>query len=223
MENRSIKAAMKKYILLFTLTVIILDGCKKTETENIQLGPLYSIPATLQAWTIYSQGSYWIYRNEKTLVEDSVSVKHGPYYHKELCYNCPVMEYRWYFPRSLFMVKVDVHGGPNGNATAFISDQPSDLEPALTERTLDDPAHADTTIDYGVVYSLVERLDSLSLNGNVITNVVHTRCALKYRSSGNSAKQWDYYWAKNIGLVRYDITYATTDTAWSVLKWHTVQ
>jgi len=214
---------MKKDLLLLILPVILFAGCRKQTTEQQQLGPLYSIPDNIQQWTIYNQGSYWIYLNEKTQETDSVSVKHGPYYHKDLCYNCPVREYRWYYLRSSFLFKIDIHGGPDGNATAYIVPNISSIVPALTEKSLDDPAHADTTIGYYYAYSVVERLDSLILNGNTIHDVLHTRLTYKQDCYSDCVKTWDYYWVKNLGLVKITKTYANRDSTWSLVRFHPVQ
>lgn len=58
-------------IFAVILTVFIIGGCKKKETY-------YYVSNENKAWTLFNEGSYWIYRNDSTLVLDSTVVASPP-------------------------------------------------------------------------------------------------------------------------------------------------
>jgi hypothetical protein len=68
------------------------------------------------------------------------------------------------------------------------------------------------TINCGVI----NRYDTLIVNNNKFTNVIHTRDSSYY-----SIK--DYYYAMKIGLIKYSLKTTSIDSTWSLVRWHVYQ
>jgi hypothetical protein len=63
------------------------------------------------------------------------------------------------------------------------------------------------------------KIDTLILNNNKFINVIHTRNMGIYKSGYH----YDYYFAKNIGLIKFSVSTVQYDTTWSLMRWHTNQ
>jgi hypothetical protein len=63
------------------------------------------------------------------------------------------------------------------------------------------------------------KIDTLILNNNKFINVIHTRNV----GGDKPGYHYDYYFAKNIGLIKFSVSTAQYDTTWSLLRWHTNQ
>jgi len=185
-------------------------------------GPLYSIPDEFKAWTMFNPGSYWLYLNEKTQEIDCTSVKHGPYYKEELCYNCPVVQYMWYYTKSSFLMKFDAVGGKDGNATLTLTTNKGEGL-ALTQRTINAPEDSDSTYYGCYTYRFIAKTDTFSLNGNQFNNVYHTRLEWTGCYAQTDHMTYDFFWARGIGLISLKKTYDNQDTTWSLVRWKAIQ
>jgi hypothetical protein len=212
---------MKKPFFCLLLTVVLTACTKAPYPPDFVPGPAYNIPAEFKAWTIFNHGSWWVYKNERTGVTDTTTNRHGPFYHKELCGNCPVIEYMWFYLNGTVVTMYDVQGGENENAILRIRRENGSAVPALTNKTLTDPAHTDSS--YGVQYQFVEQIDAMTLNGNILSNVYHTRFELQSYYGNPPFRSYEFYFARGIGLVMLKKIYTSTDTTWSLVDWHTEQ
>ena len=67
---------------------------------------------------------------------------------------------------------------------------------------------------------LIHVYNFLTLNTNTFNNVYHTRDSNK-TSTSYTVK--DYYFAKNIGLIKFSIRTPEIDSTWSLVRWHVLQ
>jgi hypothetical protein len=205
-------------ILVISLFMVLLMSCKKEVEPNpiILQDPGYLLSPECIKWTMFRPGSYWVYLNEKTQSSDCTYYKHGLYYNKENFYN-GIHEYNWFFVNSNMFIKFDLAGGDNGNVLTVGLPEFQDLI-ALTQKSLVDSVTCDSVPGI-YTYTLVEKLPFFTLNGNSYTNVVHTKSRLQ-----NSDKySYDFYWAKNIGIIYFKKNHDLHDTAWSLTRWHVNQ
>jgi hypothetical protein len=164
-----------------------------------------------------------VYKNEKTNVADTTKLTHGPFYNKELCGNCPVIEYMWFYLRGPVVVMYNVQGGRNENACLRLKRDDGSEFLAFTNKTLTDSAQSDSS-EYGFKYTLVEHLDYVTMNGRTISNVYHTRFLWQHTYYEEPPfVGYDFYFARGIGLIKLKKLYSSTDTTWSLMNWHTVQ
>jgi len=214
---------MKKLFLSVFLIALLTTCSKSPVKQSITLGPEYNISAEFKTWTIFNKGSWWVYKNEKTNFADTTKLTHGPFYNKELCGNCPVIEYMWFYMTGPVVIQYDVEGGKNENASLHIRKDDGSEILAFTNKTLTDPAHSDSS-GYGFKYQFIEKLDSMVMNGKTISNIYHTK--LSWQKTYYEDPPYlgcDYYFAKGIGLILLKKNYPSTDTTWSLMDWHTVQ
>lgn len=214
---------MKKFFLSALLMAMLIACSKSTFQQPFTPGPAYNIPAEFKAWTIFNPGSWWVYKNEKTNVIDTTKFTHGPFYNKELCGNCPVIEYMWFYLKGPVVIMYDVQGGKNENASLRIMRENGSEILAFTNKTIADPSQSDSS-EYSFKYQLVEQLDSWTMNGKTFSNIYHTKFSwLRTSYEEPSYPGYDFYFARGIGLILLKKNYSSTDTTWSLVNWHTVQ
>lgn len=211
-----------KYTVLLLFICLTLSGCKKSSVHKDELGPLYEIKSEIKTWTMFNSESYWIYRNEKTQAMDSIWHKHGPFFYQELCYNCPVVEYMWFYAGGPILMRYDIEGGKDANSMVSIVLRNGGHPLALIQRSIDDPLNADTA-GYQFNYEVIDRLDSMVLNGNLFTDIIHTRTTWDYTYYNPVYTGFDFYWAKGIGLIKITKNLENSDTAWSLIRWKVYQ
>jgi hypothetical protein len=215
---------MKKICWLI-FAVILHAGCSKRPNQDPYTpGPSYNIPQEFKAWTVFNKGSWWVYKNESSNLLDTNICIHGPYVNHDPCGNCPVIEYNWFYLKGSVVVRYDVQGVINDNAILRImTGDFADLF-ALTYKTIENGAQGDTS-GYSYQYEFVEKLDSMNLNGHAFSNVYHTRITWKdtYYYDPPPYKGYDFYFARNIGLIMLKKDYYTQDTTWSLMNWHAIQ
>lgn len=214
---------MKSNLFLFAALILLAACSKSTNGPEYVPGPDYNVPAEFRAWTVFGPGSWWVYKNERTLVSDTTRLTHGPFYNREPCGNCPVVEYWWFYLKGPVAVMFDIQGGKDGNARLKILRNDHTEAMALTYKTLIDPEGSEAKgISYR--YEYVEKIGSLFLNGRTHKDVIHTRISwLPTYYADPPYMGYDFWFARGIGLIMMRKNYASTDTTWSLTDWHTVK
>ncbi len=193
------------------LFIILISGCKKFTPTY------YYIDNSFKAWTVFQIGSYWVYLNENSQLPDSTYISAKP----DSGYNPPVSQDADHYEFISYQVTNGFYqvaeickeqsdsylllGGfyPRGFwfyvLNSYMTTGPTSISP----------------------YSLyvVERLDTLRLNNNLFTNIIHTRDTDYYEGSWKH----DYYFAKNIGLVKFSVKTSAFDSTWSLMRWHVIE
>lgn len=192
----------------FILILLIFLGCKR----EVQL-PYYTINNDFLQYVYFKKGSYWIYKNENNELLDS----------------CTLI-----YPPNVTPVKPEGLGYNYEEITTFfiskflsyskISAQPYYDVSLFEEIGGYSPISIRTSMAVGQKYtyneSVIEQIasyDSIMINDSIFKNVIQTRVAL------NDSILYSYFFAKNIGLIKFEKRYLNTDTTWSLLRWHTIQ
>ncbi len=199
----------KKKTLILTLLPLFLFGlaaCKKEDNTDRYIDHL------LKEYVVFKKGSYWIYRNETTASNDCTYVTRDP--NSGVGNGSTLEEIYYTFSGNLFydiylwkgsdysVCAYDFHN-PNGNYFRALNSM-------YTNGTSSAP-FPDCI--------LVERLDTLYVNSQFFTNVIHTQSTnLIYDNMHNEA-----WFVKNIGMIMYRKKSNTFDSTWSILRWHAVQ
>jgi hypothetical protein len=197
---------------LLSLSIIFsLCSCYKRKPAT------YYIDASFKEWVVFKKGSYWVYLNEKRQSEDSTFInmqtrdaislpgQEGP--------DC--FEGFYYDLSNGFISAVSGQRDYNesyASYSVFFPDEYSmtGLSTANLKIPVDESYH--TPI-------LVEKIDTMFLNNNKFTNVIHTRDTIKFFNN----LQDDFYFVKNIGLIKFSIRTNSFDSTWSILRWHVIQ
>lgn len=198
--------------------MILLLSCNKNEEPKpvVEQNPGYLLSTECKAWTMFQPGSYWVYFNETKQALDCTSYKHGLYYNKEN-YTDGIHECNWFFVNSNIFIKFSLAGGKNGNILTVVLPHWPNLI-ALTQKSLEDSVEHDTVPDI-YTYTLVEKLSSVTLNGNTFTNVIHTKCS--YNNMDRFV--YDFYWVRNVGIVYFKKRNDYQDTIWTLTHWQVYQ
>jgi len=201
-----------QYLIVF-LIIICLSSCKKKES-------VYTIPEEFRAWSVFQPGSYWFYLNEQTQSIDSSYITGFSDQMRGVA-NDP--HNIWYWENvnidftGSFLSHFEIMSTSNNFASLYVNYR-SGSSMALQLAYFN---------NYGLVHrethlmGVVKVFSEFNVNGNTFTNVYQTRDSW---SSGNGyADTVDFYFAKNIGIIKLEKHLAQTDTTWSVIRWHVVQ
>lgn len=201
---------MKANILLsiFFLSLIAVS-CKKKQDH-------YLIANEFKQWTVFHKASYWIYKNEKTNLIDSTYLPNDPEFWQFSISEVPTDALTLNF-NSSFLNIWSVEGGPEGHSELRIMDTYNETRALSTELIENPKYYIGTDHSYGVV----DVFPYLVINNTNFENVYHSRYAILNTSNDSVIK--DYYFAKNIGLVKYEKRIGQNDTVWSLLRYKIFQ
>jgi hypothetical protein len=199
-------------LLVFSF-LLLIGSCKKKDSPQI----LY-IDNSFKEWVLFQKGTYWIYLNEGNTFLDSSIVSTNP----ESGYYPPLAEAAAFHYETIrykiansFINNAEIARDYNGSSINFGTYYPDGVVfPSLFNGYTN--ASWLGSSDY---CSFVEKIDSMIINTNKFKNVIHTRVVNSYYNN----LQFDFYFVKNVGWVKYSIKTSTMDTTWSILRYHVVQ
>jgi hypothetical protein len=198
----------KKFLIFFLLFIIVLS-CNKSSTLTIYVADSF------KPWSLFQAGSYWVYLDEKKHMTDSTYVDIPPV--------------SWFTPPQPVSVQYEAISYKFSNSFLTVAEIGADNE-SESGLGYNDFISGGSVLNLYVINQVsnfvsstckvIERLDTVTINNHLFTNVIHTRDTnyfLKFR--------WikDYYLAKNIGLLKFKIKTPTIDSTWSILRWHVIQ
>jgi len=202
----------KNYIrILIRLTFLLLLpimtlNCKKQNS-------VYSIQDSFKPWVIFQKGSYWVYLNEVNHTIDSTYIDKSPtsFYTPPAPASIQYEEVTFTYS-SGFLKKMYVSSGKDV-PYCILGDYIDDTR-ALSARIIDN-----SSIQVSESCWLVEKIDTVVINNKVFTNVLHTRDTNNHPSS-LSVK--DFYFMKDVGLIKYSIKTPNIEGTWSLMRWHCI-
>ena len=202
---------MRATIAIFAviLTVFITGGCKKEETH-------YYVSSETKAWTLFYEGSYWIYRNDSTLVLDSTVIASPPefdfsrYSETDLdYYEHIVVRYR-----SALISTGEIISEGAGYGKYMVTAYKNRYVPAYLSW-----APVDSVIWMWGNFILEEKLYNYPFEGMIFPEVQHT----KFTGQENYSDTFHFIFAKNVGLIKMYGTWNDTTRSWSLIRYHVVQ
>ena len=201
--------AKGKIILLIFLSsaTFFLVECKKERVH-------YTIPQELKDMALFQKNSYWIFKNENSNTVDSCFVDHDPD-----AYTLGINESDGPL-RDIILVDVE---------NSFINRYSMDFSEIMISNGACSGIIYYVNTKIGGTYISWEKTkfenlayyDSIFINNIKIYSVHHTRYS--FRSVYSDSAVYDYYVAKNIGIVKYQQHLNGTDTIYSIIRWHTIQ
>ena len=198
--------------LVFILILLIFLGCKR----EVRL-PYYTINNDFLQYVYFKEGSYWIYKNEHNGSHDSCTLIYppnvGPAKPEGLGYTYEVITTGFI---SKFLSNSEILASPDFDFAIF---EEIDSHSLISIRTSMSIGQKYTF--NGAVIEQVALYDSIIINDSIFKNVIQTRVAQPYNLQDSIF--YSYFFAKNIGLIKFEKTYLNTDTTWSLLRYHVVQ
>ena len=188
-------------IIIFLLNIQLLTGCFSSG-ESL---PYYTLSQEFTEYCWFETDSYWIYQNDSTLATDSVKITEVE---EAKRFNPQGVDYNYQ--------AVDMYMKPNVFSFSRHELTAGDYEAAANEmnsllrlyeadgsyRLVFSPKYAiGEEIDLGAgvgLYSNVEIIGSLEINGNTYSDVYHTKIIME----GGTGTEYNYWIAKNFSLVK---------------------
>ena len=183
----------------------------------------WNIPDEFQSWCRYREGTYWIYRNEKTQQNDCTYVT--GYSLNSLPHSQDPTDYYIDWERSeitgAFLTGIYGYtpGKDVAGMTIYGNTNARSLYFSLAQVTNPEFIKAVRTGQEGM--GVVAVYPTEKVNGNSFTNVYN--CVTEYVSSAGDSVITSGHLVKNTGLVKYIKHRANWDTTWTLLRWHVVQ
>ncbi len=209
-----IKRTTSGYIPIFIVALILFFsvGCKKKERVH------YTIADDVKQYGLFQKGSYWIYLNETTNQIDCTYVNQPPIF----CTNNlegpedePLIDNIFIYLTSKYIEKIRMTG------TYLMENfNPVSLNPMYISGI---NLH-ESRLFGSNIYTYVAEFDSLYIEGRTYYQVIQTRVVTPI--IGNSIIDTiiqNFFLAKSIGLIQIQREYPTTNTTWSLLRYHVVQ
>jgi hypothetical protein len=198
------------YPTIIFLFLLSFFGCKKSSSSIEEV-----IPDEIKQWYLYQTGSYWIYKNEQTLQNDSTYIKQAPSFRQE------------YFYRD----DGSIHGIEDHIDVSYSSKflKSSDIAPedvdvnTFIEGIIEFNSNMILGQKYQIdgIFEYVRHFDSLSIDNQYFHDVRQTRFSTVLNNSDTLTHT--FYVARHVGLIRLIQTRSGVDTTWSLVRWHAVQ
>ncbi|MCX6305488.1 MAG: hypothetical protein NT040_11020 [Bacteroidetes bacterium] len=193
--------------LLLLLSVFI--GCSKKSGYNEY------IPEQLKQYSVFQEGSYWVYKNESTGMIDSSYLLKPPVY----LYNDPVND-----PPQNRYETCDIYFGGTFllHSTTSTSDYLMSFKNASGSVCLYNNFQPGYTLDNDYYHSFMNLnyFDSLIINNKTFYHVMNTQ--YKSWNHQGDTTTYTYYLAKSIGLIKFTLDKNHQDTSWSILRYHVI-
>jgi hypothetical protein len=173
---------------LFFLVLIVFSACNKSPEGHLYIPQLYKDVG------VFYKNSYWIYKNESTNILDSTYVLADPSFYT-------------YHGESTAKDVILVYFGGDLISQEYIDD----VGIVITSPLL----HFSPSVFSK--YTIIEKIDSLVVNGTKFYNVFHNR--LPAATSDSTPVVFDTYLVEHIGIIKITKTINQIDTTISLIRW----
>jgi len=202
---------MKRPGIIVLFLSLFLISCNRNGTH-------YPVTDEFKKWTLFGEGSYWIYRNDSTMLIDSVFLAQHPLltiFNEDEAYT-DSYENIYLKYNSDFLVDAYISSYPGGANDFAIRFYGGGGVPVLLSY-----AQLNSIIDYGsgISFVLKEHLHDYVMEGNTFNEVQHTF----YTRVSPKNDSFDFIMAKNVGLIKVYGTWNDTVRSWTLLRYHAVQ
>jgi hypothetical protein len=194
---------------MFILVFLFINSCNKEETEHIRVSNEF------KRWTVFPNGSYWIFQNDSTLAIDSVFVQGNPRFLDVPAYGSKdnfTLETIEMSYSSVFLSSTSQNVGQGGRETYYIRMYNNSIMPLIA-------SSGDNFISYIPSGNEGNTLMILSLFSTyyIGQEQYHPVVSTQYSGSG---KKWTCWFARDIGLIKVTGENTNPDFSWSLLRYH---
>ena len=196
-------------VTLLIVSFVFFTSCRKSK-DRVEL-----VPEEFKAWVCFQKGSYWIYMSDKEQLVDSTVLYMDPiiHYHTMEGSNHEKISIEKIYLRLSSGVLRGFSISPSECITDFFNFASSTC--LLSDISLSSQHSLEGDFFLDTIYP------SYIINDNEFTNVVETRF-IPYAGSDTNHLSVTFFYAKNIGLIRYTLRSSDTVT-WSLVRWNVNQ
>jgi len=193
------------------IVIILATSCAKE-------GSHYSVSQEFKDYFLFQKGSFWIYKNDSTNVIDSAYLTGSPQYTVlstgEKRKSDPTTEQYFVDFQSQILSGYLILSGEDDNSLLI------GVGPILNTWGIIDYLSPDTNFfinsaPQGYI-KLWPKLPTIEINSIIFSNIIHTRF---YNDNLNC----NFYFAKNIGLIKISGYWENKNQSWSLLRYHIIQ
>ena len=193
-------------IVIGVLILVYSYSCKKELTH-------YYVSDSFKHWTVFEKGSYWIYKNDSTLVNDSVFVKANPKFLEIPPYSSKdnfTLEWIEMSYSSVFLSTSQIVLYEGGMET-FSVGLYNRLIYSLISSSSDNFVPS-----YNSTYQLLSQDSVFFLGQEKFYHIVNTQFT-------QGDKKWTCWLGKDIGLIKVIGENTDPGFSWSLLRYHIVK
>jgi len=203
-----------RYTLIISFLVFIATSCIEEEKYHHRY-----VSEETKEWSLFQPGSYWIYQNDSTGATDSVFIKEGPTSHFD---GGPTdaMDYLEVINTSFsssFISQIELEAHYYGANTISLNNTNASV------LILRFPISNEIISQNFYTFEHIEHFDSLNVNGTWIKDTYHTRYTRFKEGISTIDYIYDFYIAKNIGIVICEKQSETENFRWSLVRRNIVQ
>jgi len=183
----------------------------------------WNIPDEFQSWCRYREGTYWIYRNEKTQQIDCTYVTAFTVF--SFAHSQDPIDYYLDWERSdikgafLSQIFTDSQGKDVAGMTIYGKSDYGSLY--FSTGLVANPEYEKAPRPGQESHGVVAIYPTEEANGNTFTNVYH--CRTEDLTTVGDSVIVDGHLVENIGLVIYKKRIDKLDTTWTLVRWHVIQ
>jgi hypothetical protein len=211
------KIMLKNGIILLGLFLVFLmvGGCKKNTTH-------YPLSEEFREYFLFAHGSFWIYQNDSLSQTDSTYLQKVESYPEYPVYGgdkgSPTTEKYILEFHSAFQFFYNVNSDEGGNNWFVVS--LSDSLKANAVAMLDYPASYDSAYYHNSYPNGYFRrwpfIPSMNVNSTLFNSVLKS-------TFRNDTTSFEFYFAKNVGLIKVSGFWNKKNQSWSLIRYHAVQ
>jgi hypothetical protein len=203
------------FVLIFLISIgLFISSCKKE-------GKHYYISEEFNSWCFFNRGSYWIYRNDSTLLLDSVYLTKDP-----VIVNVPRDDSK--NATTCQEIQISLKSGFNNSCVTQVGIDGTEIFGMTMYNNVSAIGLVAQPLQYFVPYYSLSgdevsyqtlSYDSVFVIGqNQFLNVVKTKNIIH-----GSSNNYNFFFAKHIGLIK--VVFETPDSivSWSLLRYHAIQ
>ena len=198
-------------ILLVCACVLLMGACTKE-------GKHYPVSQEFKDYFLFQKGSYWIYKNDSTNEVDSTYLKTAPVYYSYLTgdrtKSDPSLEEYVVKFQSDILGRYLFYSSTGGQDFLEMAIGPSDNAYGMIDQLVPDSNYYLNFYPHGYL-KVSPKIPSIEFNSKIFYNVLYTR----YYSDSTT---FNFYFAKNVGLIKIYGHWAKKDQSWSLLRYHVI-
>jgi hypothetical protein len=203
-----------KLIICFPICLIILIlfvACTKE-------GRLYTVTQEFKDYFLFQKESFWIYKNDSTNVIDSTYLTGSPQYMilktgDKTKWDPTVEQYFVGFQSQILSGYLILSGEDDNSLLVGVGPIPNTW--GIIDHLTPDTNFYINSAPHGYI-KLYPKLPTIEINSIIYSNFFHTRFY-------NDEINCDFYFAKNIGLIKISGYWENKNQSWSLVRYHIVQ
>ena len=213
-----IRSKKRISLILYCIIIFLLYSCQKKESKH------YTISDNFKEWCLFQNGSYWIYKEDSLQYIDSLYIDGAPIHYTNTI-NINADEKGYIIDLISIPLKSQFFNAWELSASAdlcshlVISFKDSTVVLSLVDNLKYLSKYTASNFSQPAYFENLQYYSSFEINSKDYKDVIKT---FFYHFEGGS-KEYYFYFAKNVGLIKISGTWNNVGHSWSLLRYKVVQ